>query len=252
MRVHHLNCGSLRFPGAPLICHVLLIESDRGLVLVDSGFGLADIADPSRLGPVRRLIRPALDPAETAIRQIERLGFAANDVRDVVLTHFDLDHVGGLDDFPAAAVHVSAAEARGAVHSPSWKERKRYRAVQWAHGPRLVEHPADGEPWHGFAAAREVLPGVVLIPLVGHTRGHAAVAVHNDREWLVHAGDAFYHHGTLDGGPVPLPLRINERLVAFNPAQVRANHAHLAALHQSGPLTIFSAHDPTQLAALSH
>ncbi|MFC9694455.1 MBL fold metallo-hydrolase [Kribbella sp. NPDC056951] len=251
MRVHHLNCGSLRFPGAPLVCHVLLVESADGLVLVDTGFGLADIADPSRLGPVRRLIRPALDPAETAIRQVEQLGFAATDVRDVVLTHFDLDHVGGLADFPEAAVHVSAVEARAAVHAPSWQERRRYRAAQWSHGPHLVEHPADGDAWHGFAAARGILPGVVLIPLPGHTRGHAAVAVDNGRGWLVHAGDAFFHHGTLDGRPIPWPLRFNERAVAFNLTQVRANHTRLAELHHQPDLTIFSAHDPTQFARLS-
>jgi glyoxylase-like metal-dependent hydrolase (beta-lactamase superfamily II) len=249
MRVHHLNCGSLRFPGAPLVCHVLLLESPAGLVLVDTGFGLADIADPRRLGPVRRLIRPALDPAETALRQVEALGFTANDVQHVVLTHFDLDHIGGLADFPAAAVHVTAVEARAAVHAPSWQERRRYQAAQWSHGPRLVEWPADGDTWNGFTAVREILPDVVLIPLPGHTRGHAAVAVDNGR--LVHAGDAFFHRNTLDGQPIPLPLRINERAVAFNPAQVRSNHARLAELHHQSDSTVFCAHDPEQFARLS-
>jgi hypothetical protein len=48
MRVHHLNCGTLRPAGgrytdgrspvlarARLVCHCLLAESDAGLVLVD-------------------------------------------------------------------------------------------------------------------------------------------------------------------------------------------------------------------------
>lgn len=52
MKVHHLNCGTMRVPTAPVVCHVLLIETGNGLVLVDSGYGLDDIADPARrLGP---------------------------------------------------------------------------------------------------------------------------------------------------------------------------------------------------------
>lgn len=255
MKVHHLNCGSMRVPTAPLVCHVLLVETEAGLVLVDTGFGLADIAEPARrLGPFRHVIRPVLDPAETAARQIEALGLRRADVRHIVLTHFDLDHIGGLADFPDALVHVSAAEARGAVHAPTLRERVRYRAVQWAHGPRLVEHEPDGEPWRGFAAARElteVAPGLVLVSLPGHTRGHAAVAVDAGDRWILHAGDAFYHRATLDGGKVPAALRAQESLVFFDRRQVRANQARLAELHgRAEPdLTIVSAHDPELLRA---
>ena len=47
MKVTHLNCGTMRSPGTPpLVCHVLLVETDNGPVLVDTGYGLADIADP--------------------------------------------------------------------------------------------------------------------------------------------------------------------------------------------------------------
>jgi hypothetical protein len=56
MKVHHLNCGTMNSPGAPVICHVLLMETDNGLVLVDSGFGLQDCADPTRPGSGRRAI----------------------------------------------------------------------------------------------------------------------------------------------------------------------------------------------------
>ena len=36
--VHHLNCGTMNMPGAPLVCHVLLVETANALVLVDAGF----------------------------------------------------------------------------------------------------------------------------------------------------------------------------------------------------------------------
>lgn len=42
MRVHHLNCGTMhpRFVPDGLVCHVLLLETAAGLVLVDSGLRL--------------------------------------------------------------------------------------------------------------------------------------------------------------------------------------------------------------------
>ncbi len=250
MKVHHLNCGTMRVPTAPIVCHVLLVETDNGLVLVDTGFGLDDIADPrGRMGPTWRMFFAALDPSETAVRQVERLGFRREDVRHIVVTHADLDHIGGLSDFPAAQVHLTAAEVDGAMRAPSWREKVRFRSVQWAHGPRLVEHTPTGEAWRGFATAQEltdVAPGIVLLALPGHTRGHAAVAVDAGHRWVLHAGDAFYGRGTLDGGSSPAVLRAMETTIAYDLPQVRRNHERLAELHRRGEpdLMIVSAHDP--------
>lgn len=254
MKVHSLNCGTMRPVGGALVAHVLLVETEQGLVLVDTGFGLADVASPGRrLGPTRHVIRPVLDPEETAARQVERLGHARTDVRHIVLTHFDLDHIGGLADFPDASVHVTTAEVDGAMRAPSRQERQRFRPAQWAHGPKLVEHTPAGEPWRGFAAAQplaEVDAGIVLISLPGHTRGHLAVAVDAGDRWVLHAGDAFYTEGTIDGsGRTPIQLRLMERLVAFDARQVRDNHARLTELRRDGgdDLLIVSAHDPQLL-----
>lgn len=257
MRVHHLNCGTMTPPGLRLVCHVLLIEGPTGLTLVDSGYGLRDIADPStRVGPSRWMTRPVLREEETAARQVERLGFSRDDVRHVVVTHFDVDHIGGLADFPDARVHLSVDEAAGAVHGPTRRERLRYSAEQWDHGPHLVEHAATGEAWRGFAAAREIPEaGVVMVALPGHTRGHVAVAVDaGERGWLLHAGDAFYHRGVIDGSsPTPRALAVMESSIAWDRAQVRDNHARLAELHQRGEpdLAVFCAHDPVQLEQLA-
>lgn len=250
MKVHHLNCGSMRLPVYPLVCHVLLAEADDGLVLVDSGFGTGDCADPRRrLGPVRRVTRPALSRTETALHQIQELGYRADDVRHIVVTHFDSDHIGGIADFPLARIHTTVAEARGAVHAPSARERIRYQKAQWSHGPLLVEHNPDGEAWRGFAAAKELFDGIVLVSLPGHTRGHACVAVNAGHRWILHAGDAFYHHGTIEGSAVPTILSRFENSVPFDRKAVRDNHARLVELVGRGEpdLMVVNAHDPVIL-----
>lgn len=254
MKVHHLNCGTMAAPGTAIVCHVLLVETDNGLVLVDSGFGLLDCSDPTRIGPSRHLLRPAFDADETAARQVERLGFRCDDVRHVVTTHFDIDHIGGLADFPEAEVHVTSAEALGALHPPTRFEAFRYRSAQWAHGPKIVEHDPDGELWRGFAAAKEldaISAGIVLVSLPGHSRGHACVAVDAGHRWVLHCGDAFYYAGTIDGrSSVPAAVKVSESLLAFDRKRVHDNHARLAELHarDEPDLLIVSAHDPKLLA----
>ena len=255
MKVHHLNCGTLYPLGCGrLVCHVLLVETDNGLVLVDSGFGSHDCLDPAkRVGPTRHVVRPLFDHVETATHQIERLGFRRDDVRHIVITHLDVDHIGGIADFPDAQIHVTVAEALGAIRSPSWREKIRYRSAQWAHGPNIVEHHPHGETWRGFAAAKEldeISPGIALVSLPGHTRGHACVAVDAGHRWVLHCGDAFYHYGTLDGRtPVPRALMAMESFVAFDRKKVLDNHARLAELYQrrDPDLLVVCSHDPTLL-----
>lgn len=256
MKVHHLNCGTMNPLGAPagLVCHVLLLETDGGLVLVDSGFGLRDAADPAgRMGPARLLIRPIFDVAESAIRQIEALGFSARDLRHIVLTHFDADHVGGLADFPWAKVHLTAAEAFATLHPQTVMERERYRPASRAHGPTLVEHTPDGEAWRGFAAAKElteITRGLVLVSLPGHSRGHAAIAVETGDRCLFHVGDAFYDRRQIDGtNGGPLLLRTMEKVVAVDRKRVQQNHERLAELcaRREPDLVLMNAHDPSLL-----
>lgn len=234
-----------------LVCHVLLVETDNGLVLVDSGYGLADCEEPARrTGPTRRLFRPFFAPDETAVRQVERLGFRREDVRHIVVTHFDIDHIGGISDFPHAEIHCTAAEVLGAMHPPTRGESFRFRSAQWEHGPKIVEHTPAGEKWRGFAAAKElteISPGIVLMSLPGHTRGHACVAVDAGHRWLLHCGDAFYHPDTIGGPPrIPPVLGAFEKVAAFDRKQVRDNHARLTELYRRGEpdLLLLCSHDP--------
>ena len=140
-----------------VICHCLLIETDGHLVLVDTGFGLEDSRDLGRLGPVFKLMGAQARVEETAIRQVEALGFEAADVRQIIATHLDPDHSGGLPDFPDAEVHAFAREIEDALE-PSLRDRPRYRRCHWAHGANWIRHELEGDQWFGFEGVR-ILPG---------------------------------------------------------------------------------------------
>ena len=261
--IHHLNCATMRPHGglggrlAPpsLVSHCLLVERADGLLLVDTGFGTADLADPRRLGrPFVTAMRPALDRAETALARVEALGFSAGDVTDIAVTHLDLDHAGGLADFPAARVHVFADEL-AAARAPRLRERARYVAAQWAHGPLWVEHRVAGEVWEGFASVQVLGDDVLLVPLRGHTRGHCGVAVRRPGGgWLLHAGDSYFYAGEVATPPSYLPgLVLFQKAMATDESARRHNQQRLRDLRaaRGAEVTVFSAHDPEELAALA-
>jgi glyoxylase-like metal-dependent hydrolase (beta-lactamase superfamily II) len=246
--------GSL-FARARLVSHCLLIETDaHGLVLVDTGIGVDDIRDTRRLGPFfgRAMAIDATKTHMPALPQVEALGFRREDVRHIVLTHLDFDHAGGLPDFPEAKVHVYAKEKDAALARTTFNQKQRYRSVQFAHGPAWETYEALGEPWKGVPAVRQLEglpPDILALPLSGHSRGHAAIAVDTGHGWLVHAGDAYFHrsvtnHGDTSG--MPWALRGIERFIAFDYKRVRANHAMLAELAKHDDVRIFSSHDPIE------
>ena len=139
--------------------------------------------------------------------------------------------------------------------NPTGMERGRYRAPQWAHGPKWKTYAAGGERWHGFENVRSIdglPPEILRVPLVGHTRGHHGIAIRRDGDagWMLHAGDAYFFHGELEPKPhCPIPLRGFQRLVAIDDAQRVANQSRLRALaaDRAAAVTIFCAHDPREL-----
>jgi len=267
MRIHHLSCGSLCPHGARLIngeggllapanivCHCLLIEAGDQLVLVDTGFGVEDATNPRQLGMAfRALLRPRPAVETTAVRQVELLGLSPRDVRHIVATHLDIDHAGGLPDFPAAEVHVLAPELEAALH-PKLRERTRYvHGVHWRHGPKWVKHEGGGESWFGFEGVR-ILPDIdaeiLLIPLLGHTRGHTGVAVNSGDGWLLHCGDAYFHRAEISA-PAECPplLRFFQAATAADNKARRSNRERLGELvtRHGDEVDLFSAHDPREL-----
>ena len=275
MRIHHLNCvstcplggrlmdGSTRsiLQRGRLCCHCLLLETPEGLVLIDTGLGLQDVRHPkARLsGFFLALLSPDFREETTAVRQVERLGFSPGDVRHIVLTHLDFDHAGGLDDFPEAQVHLMARERDYAAQQKTWLDRQRFRPQQWSGQARWkVYSPEHGQDWFGFASVRALhalASQVVMIPLPGHTFGHAGVAVHDGKKWLLLAGDAYFYHQEMDLlRPWCTPgLRFYQTMMEKDRRARLANQERLRQLRRehAADVEVFCSHDTVEFQRLA-
>jgi glyoxylase-like metal-dependent hydrolase (beta-lactamase superfamily II) len=273
MRVHHLNCGTdCPFGGAlfdgrsigltgRLVCHCLLIETDaHGLVLIDTGYGLRDVDHPHRpphpriTRAMRTMLNIKLREEETAIRQIEALGFSPADVRHIVLTHLDFDHAGGLEDFPGATIHLLEKEYSAATGPRTgFVPRNRYRPAQFNDVRNWRRYGSTGEPWFGFDAVRDLEglpPEILLVPLPGHTWGHAGVAIRKADGWLLHAGDAYFYRGEMRRARRKCTpgLRGYQTMMEVSRTLRMTNQERLRRLsiEKRDELRILCAHDPVE------
>lgn len=274
MRIHHLNCGTFCPAGGwlmdgasrgllgRLVCHCLLIETDDGLVLVDTGFGQQDVRDPfPRLSRFyANLLNIRFSLPDTALYQVQQLGFSPRDVRHIVMTHLDFDHAGGIEDFPEATVHVLGVELDAATRRrDGFVGRRRYRPPQWDDVTRWRRYEAaEGERWFGFDCVRDLEglpPEILLVPLPGHTWGHSGVAVRTGDGWLLDAGDAYFFRGEI-GSPTyrcPPGLRFYQRLMEVDRAARLGNQRRLRALSldHAAEVRLFCAHDAVEFDALA-
>jgi len=245
-----------------LSCHCLLLETESELILVDTGLGRRDVQDPKgRLsGFFLRLVSPDFRDEMTAFRQVQSLGYDARDVRHIVLTHLDFDHAGGLDDFPQATVHLMTIERDYAFQQRTWLDRQRFRPQQWSTRANWQTYQADpAENWFGFDrvhALEGVPPEIVLIPLIGHTFGHAGVAVEVSAGiWLLYAGDGYFFREEMNTeNPSCTPgLRFYQTFMEKDRKARLQNQERLRELRRQHDdhITVFCAHDVVEFERLS-
>jgi len=193
MSLRVLNCAPMRpwWPRWDVGATCILVETDQGLVLVDTGVGLHDHEHPCWIVRLFALIFGLRrGPDTTAVRQLGKRGIPSESITHIVLTHLHFDHAGGLPDFPHADVHVHRREHQAFLHPRSWIELA-YDRADAAHGPRWVLYDRPDAEWFGFEAIRlPFRPAMYLIPLFGHTRGHCGVAIQAGDRWVFQCADA--------------------------------------------------------------
>ncbi len=181
LREHGVDPGTWETTTLPYLC--LLVETDAGTVLVDTGAG--------DMGPATGEL----------LEVLASIDVAPTDVDAVVLTHAHPDHVGGLTAageplFAAADHYITAAEHDFWLPEPDLSGVGLPEEIVGMMREMAVANlgPIESaDRWERVDGERAVHPSVTLVPAPGHTPGHAAVAVESDGESLVHLVDTVIH-----------------------------------------------------------
>jgi glyoxylase-like metal-dependent hydrolase (beta-lactamase superfamily II) len=114
-------------------------------------------------------------------------------------------------------------------------------------------YSAGGENWFGFVAVRDLTglpPEILLVPLPGHTLGHAGVAIQTSGGWLLLAGDAYFYHGEMraERPHCPMGARLYQRMMDSDHASRLRNQERLRylKLKHGADITVFCSHDRTE------
>jgi glyoxylase-like metal-dependent hydrolase (beta-lactamase superfamily II) len=195
------------------IVNVYLVEDSSGVTIIDAG-----------LSGNRRELEP----------ELAQLGRSLDDVRGILLTHGDSDHIGFAErlrqtnGIPVHVHELDAARARGEVSKPN---------SGWGH---IKLGPLLGFLWYGARhgglrtrPVREVvtftdgdvldLPGSPrIIHVPGHTPG--SVAVHVPAVDALFVGDALTTRDVLTGerGPRPAPFTLDPDAASASLAKLEA------------------------------
>lgn len=220
-----------------------------GPVLIDCGYGPALYDTPSwSLRAYTAALRPKLNPAGTPEAVLASLGYAASDVRYIVITHFHADHVCHLSSFPRARVFLDPEEyhlvrGRTAVRNilngvfPELVPNdlfERYIGIDERKTKRL---PA--EMGLGFDLFDDGT--LITVPLPGHSPHHFGILVNRPGDTQVlYAADVDWTMRSLMSGSAP---GLFAKLVHGTNPQVEASKAIVRTFARSiGPVVL--CHDP--------
>jgi uncharacterized protein YbjT (DUF2867 family)/glyoxylase-like metal-dependent hydrolase (beta-lactamase superfamily II) len=179
-------------PGAPVEA-----LGDGGLYRIDLGSVNAYLVDD---GDVTLVDAGTPGDATDVERALGAAGYAVDDVDRVLLTHFDLDHVGGLAgldvDAPVHAIEPDASYVEGSTRPPLSNHKGALQRLTDVLRPR----PADRVR---RLAHRDGVGGFVAYHTPGHTPGHVAY-VHDGLDAAFLGDLAAAEDGSLTTAPWPL------------------------------------------------
>ena len=160
----------------------VLLQTDGGWVLLDTGFNTALIRDPA----LRRRFYPSVEyqpllpgPGEPIEEALLDIGVDVDDIHLVAVSHLHTDHAGGLKLFAGRVpVHAQRRELEYGLANHPEPER---------HAIFRVDFDDPGIDWRLTDGEAEIAPGITAVPTYGHTPGHQSFVI--DLDESVTGGD---------------------------------------------------------------
>lgn len=150
-------------------------------VLIDTGITMEE---------QKKIANVPMQHIQTIEEGLEKVGVTPEDIDIVILTHLHYDHCGNTRLFKNAKIILQEKELAFAYsHNPVF------------HHYYVFEYFKDIK-FNLIDGRKEILPGIEVIPMTGHTPGCQAVAVQTDKGLAVISGacsikDNFYPRGKL-------------------------------------------------------
>lgn len=181
---------------------VWVVRNSERTVVVDLGM-TAEIA-------ARRKRNYLLNPRDG----LQRLGMRTDDVKDVIVTHLHYDHVGTYADYPHATFHVQDDEVNYAtgryMQFPRFKHG--YEVDDVVGIIRLVYQ--NRVAFHN--GTEDIVPGISVHRIGGHTMGMQCVRVFTKRGWMVLASDCSHYYENFEmGRPYSSLVNVGEQAIGF-------------------------------------
>jgi len=201
-RENHFIGGDPHDAPMPMDYYLWLVRGHGRTVLVDTGF-TAEVA--------RQRGRTFL---EDPVALLGRFGVAAASVDDVILTHLHYDHAGNLPAFTAATFHVQEEEVSYATGRYMCIHRLRHGyevddvvdLVRLVYKDRVSFHRGDVE----------LMPGLSMHRIGGHTAGLQCVRVNTARGWVVLASDTAHFYENMESDrPFPTVFHLGDMMEGF-------------------------------------
>jgi glyoxylase-like metal-dependent hydrolase (beta-lactamase superfamily II) len=188
----------------PLTLHyfVWLILGGPYPVLVDTGF----LEDEARSRHIRNYVTPA--------SMVERAGIKAADIPVALITHLHYDHWAGHSLFPKAEYWIQQDEV--AFWTGPFGSTAAFRQSANAGALANLVTLNYGQRVKILDGDRDVLPGIRVHRVGGHTAGLQIVTVQTERGRVVLTSDAsHFYHNVETRQPVQIITSLPEMLTAF-------------------------------------
>jgi glyoxylase-like metal-dependent hydrolase (beta-lactamase superfamily II) len=159
-----------------------LVNTGKHLILVDAGSGTW--FGGGKFGHLAANLRSA--------------GYTPEEVDIVLVTHLHSDHIGGLTTqdvrivFPNADIYVAKADSDFWL-SPEIAAKAPKEAQKFFQSAQAIAAPyIKAGKWHTFSDSDQIVGGVQIIPLHGHTPGHTGYEFSSQGKKILFWGDIMH------------------------------------------------------------